>query len=167
MQSILTSLPGAPVVCSLHVISKGAASSGAMQRSNFPPHTEPHPLQTPSQNLEGWGQPETPVPRRDISIEDTPSASAYDQEARGKPDVEHWLLVSRLEAGKQPLIMQIPMDSDADLLGSNGSVEREFPAESQVQLFKSPFKAQGSNLMTLNECLILWHRSLPGKTSGI
>lgn len=146
MQGILTSLPGSPAVCSLNCISRPAfnianvpqipprgsrlakGSQAICKSSDYQLKTPAPPAHQPACSPASCS-PEPPSP----SLDTRPSHQS-----------DHWLVISRLEVGQPPIVMQIPVDG----CSSPGTHLELLPqASSSKVIFKVSMAAMPCELM--------------------
>ena len=121
MQGILASLPGFPAVCSLNCISSPAPHTTPVHSSPLAGPSSAKGIQTPG-TRPGNDQLKTPAPHGGESVCSPMSCSSEQPTpVLGAPNslaAAPWLVISRLERGQPPLIMQIPVN-DGDSISSD------------------------------------------------
>ena len=112
MQGILASLPGSPAVCSLNCISRPRPCA-PVQMSCAAEQSSAEDAQTPGSTPHN-DVIETPAPYRE-QMACSPMSCSFEQptpvlEAPNSLAAAPWLVISRMEPGQPPLIMQIHVD---------------------------------------------------------
>lgn len=145
MKGILASLPGSPAVCSLNCISRPGPQALPVYASTSAVPSSTEDVQTPGRRSHD-DQPKTPAPHKE-QMACSPISSSSEQ-LTPVQGVSHcqiaapWLVVSRLEPGQPPIIMQIPVD-DRNSLSSDQHV---MPAASTSQVILGQMHARAASI---------------------